>query len=443
MSLTLRGSRCAAALLLAMSACSLLAAGPTAQTTQPFRTTQMMPARYGQLPPPEPAPSGATNGATAEVPAPMSEVPMNGAYPEGYQPYPGEYYGGPHPPAGAPYGGYHGGYGPIGADGCCGNSDPSSHGKYAVDCAPCHDNCCFPKFSWNVDYLYLQVSGVDVAHAQQQDGIGGAGTVPFGDVGTLDTDFEDGYRIGFSAACGPCSGFTWSYTYYESSTDDTLDPPVIGGGSGAVGSLVHHPGAAITASAGPVDAFYDIDFQMTDLMYRTALACSPCHSVNYSLGVQYGHLEQNFTQFGIFSGGQSGIIDTFTTIDFDGGGLKTGIDAERRIHGGLSIYGRLSGAVMSGQFSSRYTMLNSTTEVLLAQVNWKDDRVVSHVEYEIGLGWMSASEHWRFATGYMFSHWMNAVTTPEFIDAVQADSYTDVGDTITFDGFVTRIEARW
>jgi hypothetical protein len=43
----------------------------------------------------------------------------------------------------------------------------------------------------------------------------------------------------------------------------------------------------------------------------------------------------------------------------------------------------------------------------------------------------------------MFSHWMNAVTTPEFIDAVQADNYTDVEDTITFDGVVTRVEVLW
>jgi hypothetical protein len=423
MSLFLRGSRCAAALLVAMPACSLLAAGPTAHTGQPLRPSQMMPARYGQLPPPDPASSAAagaaTNGATevpegsVVAPVPATPVPMNGAYPEGYQPYPGEYYG-PHPMGGGQYGGYHGGYGPIGPDGCCEASDPRSHGKYAIDCAPCAENRCIPKFSWHVDWLYLHATGVDLAHAQQQDGIGGAGTVPFGDIGTLDPEFESGARIGFSAACSPCSGFTWSYTYFESGTE-----------------------------TGPVDAFYDIDFQMSDLMYRTALSCSPCHSLNYMLGVQYGHLEQDFSQFGIFSGGQSGVIDTFSTIDFDGGGLKTGIEGERRLHGGLSIYGRLTGAVMSGQFSSRYTLLNSTTDVLLTQVNWKDDRVVSHVEYEIGFGWMNCSGHWRFATGYMFSHWMNAVTTPEFIDAVQADNYTNVDDTISFDGVVTRVEARW
>ena len=414
-------SRCAVALLLAMPACSVLGAGPAGQTAQPFRASQMMPARVAQLPPPQSGP-----GVASETLGPMGEIPPNAIYQEGYSPYPGGYQGG-YPS---------GGYGPGTDPQCC-------NGQYAGDCAPCASNCCYPRFSWHLDWLYLHATGADFAHAQQQNGLGGAGTVPFGEVATLDTDYESGTRLGFSVGCGPCSSVVWSYTYFESDAASSIDAPVIPGGGGAVGSLVHHPGAAITASAGPLDAFYEIDFQMSDLMYRGVLTSSPCHSVSYLLGLQYGNLEQSFSQFGIFSGGQTGVIDTFSTIDFDGGGLKTGIDAERQIHGGLSIYGRLTGAVMSGQFSSRYTMVNSTTEVLLAQANWKDDRVVSHLEYELGLGWMSASQHWRFSTGYMFSHWMNTVTVPEFVDAVQADNYTDVGDTLSFDGFVTRVEARW
>ena len=40
----------------------------------------------------------------------------------------------------------------------------------------------------------------------------------------------------------------------------------------------------------------------------------------------------------------------------------------------------------------------------------------------------------------MFSYWTNTVTTSEFIDAVQADNYTDVGDTLGFNGLVGRVE---
>ena len=206
---------------------------------------------------------------------------------------------------------------------------------------------------------------------------------------------------------------------------------------------MHHPGAAITASAGPVDATYQVDYQMADLLYRGALASGSRFSGNYLLGVQCGKLEQAFGQSGVFGGGQAGIIDTVSTVDFDGGGLKAGIDGEQCLRGGFSAYGRLTGAVMAGRFKSRYSMLNFTTDVLLAEANWKDDRIVPQLEYELGFAWTSPSDHWRLALGYMYSHWLNTVTVAEYIDAVQADNYVDVEDTLSFDGLVLRAECRW
>ena len=336
--------------------------------------------------------------------------------------------------------GYGGGYG----SGCYDCSDSG----YSGCCDGCYDDMCGggycgPTSSVYVDWLYLRPRGADVTHAQQQNGIGGAGTVPFGRIGSVEPDNDCGVRGGLNLACGPCSSVMVSYTFFETDAFDVVEPPAITGGGGAVGSLVHHPGAAITASVGPVAATYEIDYQLADILYRGAISSGPCHSVNYLVGLQYGDLEQGFRQNGVFGGGQSGVIDTASEIYFDGGGLKAGFDADRRLDGGFSVYGRLTGAVMSGQFNNRYTMVNSTTETLLAQAHWRDNRVVAQVEYELGIGWTCPSQRWRIASGYMFSHWMNVVTTETFIDAVQADNYTDVDDTLTFDGFVTRLECSF
>jgi len=325
----------------------------------------------------------------------------------------------------------------------CDTCEPSCGVCYEDPCCCSAGGRCGPRWVLYGDHLYLQVTGADVAHAQQQNGLGGAGTVPFGDISTTEMEFNSGFRVGGMIACGPCSGIATSFTHYESDAFTSLDAPVIAGGGGAVGSLVHHPGAALTASVGPVDATYAIDFQLADLMYRGLWRCGPRYEINYLVGAQYGHLDQDFMQSGIFGGGLGGDVDTTTTIDFDGGGLKAGIDAERQLGRGFSIYGRLTAAVMSGRFSNRYSMYNVTTDALLAQSNWKDDRVVSQVEYELGLSLSSMNERWRATAGYMFSHWGNVVTTPEFIDAVQADNYVDVGDTLSFDGFVSRVEYRW
>ncbi len=61
------------------------------------------------------------------------------------------------------------------------------------------------------------------------------------------------------------------------------------------------------------------------------------------------------------------------------------------------------------------------------------------IDYELGLAWTGPQGHLHLAAGYMVNHWFNAVTTPVFIDAVQANNYTDLGDTISFTGLVGRL----
>jgi hypothetical protein len=439
-------ARCAVAILLTMPACSLFAQVPGGQQlARPFRASQHMHGRVAQAQP------SAMEGHViydGVGPAPQMYGPHDPSY-GGYSAGGNhDYQSGPSgmgcgDTCGAYCGNGCGGHGGSCQDGsCCGCNDHYGggcpDGSYAAMCA--WSGCGAPDSSVFVDWLYLRAKGGDVAHAQQQNGIGGAGTVPFGTVGSVESDDDCGIRAGMDLACGDCSSILISYTFFETDAFNGVEPPAITGGGGAVGSLVHHPGAAITASAGPVLGTYEVDYQLADVLYRSELSGGPCHSLNYLVGVQYGDLEQSFGQSGVFSGGQQGVIDTYTSIDFDGGGLKAGLDADRRLGGGFSVYGRLTGALMSGEFHSRYTMNNVSTDSLLARANWKDNRVVTQIEYEVGFGWTCPSEHWRVSSGYMFSHWMNAVTTPVFIDAVQTDNYTDVDDSLSFDGFVTRLE---
>jgi hypothetical protein len=336
--------------------------------------------------------------------------------------------------------------GPSGPGCSCGNCDSGG-----CDSGCSNGGCCdtmrpirMPAYHQPLTYMYvdwldLHMGGGDVAHAQQQNGIGDAGTVPYGDIGTLDIGYNSGVRVGGEVACNPCSGVAFDYTYFSSTSVDHLDAPAINGG--AVGSLVHHPGEAITASAGPVDATYDVDFQLADVVYRHLWMTGRKYVVNYQLGAEFGHLQQDFSQTGIFGGGQSGTVDTSTTISFDGGGLKAGIDGEQRLCGCFFVYGKATAAALSGQFDSRYRMFNSTTDTLLARSKWEDNRVIGQLDTELGVGWTNG--RWRFSTGYMFSEWTNVVDTSAFVSAVQSNSYGNVRDNITFDGLVTRLEYSW
>jgi hypothetical protein len=335
-----------------------------------------------------------------------------------------------------------------GCRGGCGNGCCDS-GCNGCDCDSCYDTMRpirmpayhQPTTCMYVDWLDLQVRGDDVAHAQQQNGIGGAGTVPFGDIGTLDIGYNSGIRVGGEIACDACSGVEMNYTYFSSNTRDSVDAPDIEGGGGAVGSLVQHPGAAITASAGPVEGTYDVDFQLADVVYRHLWMTGRKYAVNYLIGAEFGHLQQDFSQTGDFGGGQSGTVDTSTSISFDGGGLKAGIDGEQRLCGCFFAYGKATAAALTGQFDSRYRMFNSTTDTLLARSKWEDDRVIGQLDSELGVGWTNGRR--RLSAGYMFSEWTNVVDTSSFIDAVQNNDYTDVKHSLTFDGLVTRLECCW
>ncbi|HEY4233333.1 MAG TPA: Lpg1974 family pore-forming outer membrane protein [Lacipirellulaceae bacterium] len=294
------------------------------------------------------------------------------------------------------------------------------------------------------DFLWLHPTGVDMAHAQQQNGIGGAGTVPFGEIGVVDPDFDIGFRVGGEFRFDPKESVFGSYTWFQSNSTSHVAAPTIPGGGGAVGSLVQHPGAAITASAGPVDAGYDIDFQSAEINCRYLIECTRYSEISAYWGGRWADLQQKFNQTGIFGGGQAGTIDTSTNIQFDGGGPMIGLAGERLIgQTRFSSYGHISAAALEGQFSSHYLMNNSTTATLLAQSDWHDDRIVPMLDYELGVAWTAPSNHLRLAVGYMASHWFNIVSTPTFVDAVQADNYVNVHDTLSFDGLVGHAELRW
>jgi hypothetical protein len=253
-------------------------------------------------------------------------------------------------------------------------------------------------------------------------------------------DYQPAFRVGVGIGLDACSSFIVSYTRYDGNGDDLLVVPTIPGGGGAVGSLVHHPGAGITSSQGPLTAEYDLSYHLVDFVFRDLWRGSDCYVINYSIGGQFANMSQEFSQNGLFSGSSNGAIDTDTDINFNGGGIKVGLDGERRLGGRVSVYGKIYAAALSGQFSSDYTMQNVSTDTLLAAAQWEDNRVISLVEYELGMAYTSCNQHWRVTAGYMFQHWGNMVTTSNFIDGVQANNYTDLSDGLGFNGLTTRLE---
>jgi major outer membrane protein len=292
------------------------------------------------------------------------------------------------------------------------------------------------------EYLYLHATGVDMAHAIQQNGVGGPGTTPNGRVGTIDQNFSPAWRVGFVDALDSCSSIQGSYTNFRSHGGDTLGAQA--GVGSTVSSQVLHPESLNAGSTSSlVRAVNDIDFQLAEIEYRRLLTGGMQHALNFTVGGRYGKLDQQFQQTGNFAP-PIGSIQTTTNITFQGGGLRTGLDGQWNFgNTNLALYGKGFISLLFGRFNSSYTQLDTTSTIVQANSTWADNRVVPILEYEVGVSWTSSNNRWRITTGYYTAFWFNAVTTPQYVQAVQTANFVNLGQTIAFDGLVSRLEFRF
>jgi hypothetical protein len=322
---------------------------------------------------------------------------------------------------------------------------PQSYGACSVPFASCAPMTTAMQqqplpimFSFFGEFLYLKPTEVGVAHAQQQFVPG----IPFGQIASTDFDYEPGVRIGGDLAVSPHSSIAASYTYFESDASSSIGPPTVNGVTGSVGSLVQAPNLGILGATSNVTARSEFDFQLADLEYRTRLRQGERYWINGGVGLRYGQLEQSFEQTGVFA--VVGEIDTNSTVDFNGGGVKLALDGGRNIGSrGFSIYGRTSLSPLAGSYRSTYSMFNDDLDATLVQANWKEDRITTLLDYEFGLAWVGPRGRWRFSAGYTQAFWFNAVTTAEYIDAVQTSDYNGMSDTIMLNGLTARVEHLW
>ncbi|NLX97027.1 MAG: hypothetical protein GXY83_12705 [Rhodopirellula sp.] len=301
----------------------------------------------------------------------------------------------------------------------------------------CVDPCYQPRWTFFGDVLYLRARDVEVPYAVQNDGTETVNQV--GRVALVDPDYDLGFRIGGSFMLDCDAALAMQYTWWRADTEDsfTVDQP------GAIGRwLVSHPGT-LNVDSGDLDATaeYDIEFQLVDVDYRSNFYCNGRTSLTWLAGVSYGHLEETFASQ-LFGNQNGSFVDT--NIKFDGGGIRLGLEAERYARDcGLLVYGRGSARFLAGEFDADYIQGEIPGDPVQINTGWKAGRVVSILDLELGAGWQNCNGTFRVTGGYMVSGWFNTVTTADWISAVHNNNYNDLGDTITFDGFVARAELRY
>ncbi len=317
--------------------------------------------------------------------------------------------------------------------------DACGHEKCHGDCTSCYECGWCYKVGVFADFLYLRPRDAEVAYAVPIDGPIAANAPPpveVGRVGMTDGEFRAAFRGGFTYVIDPYRSITAQYTMFESDIGDSISTTA----PNVLHSLVTHPGTynAVNTML-DAQANHSIDFDLVDVDYRGIIDCGDLYQTNFLVGVRYAKLDQQFRS--TFSGNGTESVDT--NIYFDGLGVRAGLEGERyTVSRRWLVYGKLIGSLMAGEFSADYRQ-SMSFDPTVVQTDWEAGRLVPILDLELGFGWQSKCGTWRITAGYMFNSWYNVVKTDDWIDSVKRTNFVDLGDTMTFDGFVARLEGRF
>lgn len=318
-------------------------------------------------------------------------------------------------------------------------SDPCFPPTTIVPCVP---EVYRSDYGWQFfgDFLWLQARSAEVAYAAAFNGPVVPPPPPpvqIRPIATVDPGSAPGFRVGFSRLLNFPVRLGATYTRYESNSshDISIAAPDV------IRSLVIHPGtAAADADFLSARAGIGVDFDLIDIDYRGTFVRDNHYTLEYLIGLRYAMLQQDF--HATFRNTTT-IEQVGAEVAFDGGGIRLGLEGERRASRfGLLVYGRAAASFISGRFRSDYVQ-NDNIFGTVVDTGWKADRIVPILDLELGLGWTDSRERLRLAIGYALSAWYNTVMLDEFIDAVQTNSFLALSDTLTFDGLVARAEVRF
>jgi Legionella pneumophila major outer membrane protein precursor len=322
------------------------------------------------------------------------------------------------------------------------NTDPQQPCADACDAEPdCCTPYCGPHWQFFGDLLYLRPRNDGQEYAVPINGPISTGAIAIqeGRTASLNPQFEPGFRVGGGFDFDCCSNISASFTHYENSVDDAIsvNPPFV------IRSMVMHPSTLDAAADwNSASAHQFMKFDLVDLDFRHVFYCTERSTVNYLVGLRYANLDQQFTSQ--FDSIISANVDA--NVNFDGGGFRLGLEGQRTsdCHN-IFVYGKAAASFLGGEFRGNYLQSNANDPVV-AETDWKEARLVSILDCEVGIGWTSCNGHVRASAGYMVSGWLNFVKTPEYIAAVQANQYHGPdkidGNALVFDGLVAHLELR-
>ncbi len=312
----------------------------------------------------------------------------------------------------------------------------------AGSCPVCDDNCvCAPQWQIFAEALYLQPRNAGVEYAVPING-------PIVLVQRLSRwagprwwiRRSFGFSIGAARDLDECSGISIAYSYFGNIATDSIktNTPLV------LQSMVMNPSSADAANYwNSASAREFIGFQLADADYRYDICCSPCSSVNCLLGFRYAHLGQQFDSQ--FEQNYSAAVSS--GVNFDGVGLRAGLEAERQTAPACSSTARPRRA--SSAATSRPITCRPAAPSAGRLPRRPGTRLGSCRSSTASWAWAGcpAADTSCASIGYVMAGWLDVVKPSDFIASVQANSYHEahaLGQSdLVFDGFVGHLELDW
>jgi hypothetical protein len=302
-----------------------------------------------------------------------------------------------------------------------------------------YESCCkwYNHIGLFGDFLYLQARGLDVPFARLTNGCG-PDAVPTGGPGIARPDYAPGFRIGGAFGIDECSCIMAAFTRFESRTNASL----AAGPNDTITGLVTLPNNSCSASIGAnsvaATANFGVDFTFVDVDYKRLLASRCGFTLDWYVGVRYANLDEDLVVN--IPALQSTLVKT--NVEFDGVGPRLGLEGEKVSCCGLLLYGRAGADFLAGTFRAHFNQTNSFIGTV-GNADFDDDRIVTILELELGVGWQSKNGCVRVQAGYLINGWFNTLNVGDFTHAVGTSNFTtnccNLSNDLSFDGFVGRI----
>lgn len=289
--------------------------------------------------------------------------------------------------------------------------------------------------------LYLRPRNAEVAYAVPIDGpiINGPANNPLqiGSVGVVDFDYTAGFSGGINLAC---NAMTSIYAEVMMLDCNCMIASQLRARCNAIRPCSHPFSTSAATDFLSASSTLDIDFDTLDVGIRHLIVGGRVFAINYNVGARYSRLEQRFGATFV----DNGIENVATDIDFEGGGLRLGLEAERQ-----SCQNRLRIYQIVRQLPGR-TLCKATTsqgqsfDPTVVDTSWEAGRVLPCWTWNsVPAEELAPNRHIRLNAGYLVSAWFNTVTTDDFIRSVQQNDFINLGDTLTFDGLRAMAELRF